>query len=99
MFDFVIHVPPRISFLNRLNITDPFLRQARQHLSILLTPLDDDMISTALFRSGINYVTFEDYQNIDNEEMLRGRENKKPREKITSFNEMLKIAFRDKKSS
>lgn len=56
-------------------------------------------MQTLMSKRGINYVTFEDYQNIDNEEMLRGRENKKPREKITSFNEMLKIAFRDKKSS
>jgi len=45
---------------------------------------------------GIKIVTFEDYEKIDVEEMFRGKESKKPREKIISSQEMLDVAFKTK---
>ena len=46
--------------------------------------------------SGIQYVSFSDYLNIDNLEMQRGKDSEKPREKITTLQEMIDVAFRSK---
>ena len=48
------------------------------------------------FISGIQYVSFSDYLNIDNLEMQRGKNCEKPREKITTLQEMIDVAFRNK---
>lgn len=52
-------------------------------------------ISNVLEERGINYISYEDYQRIDIEELWRGKQSHKPREKIVSTNEMLNIASRD----
>ena len=54
---------------------------------------------TSIFISGIKSVSFEEYQQIDLEEMFRGKDRKKPREKITDSQEMLNIAFRTNKET
>ncbi|KAJ8036831.1 NADPH:adrenodoxin oxidoreductase, mitochondrial [Holothuria leucospilota] len=48
---------------------------------------------------GVKTVTFEDWLNIDREERLRGQSRDKPREKISDINEMLDVAFKDKKDT
>ena len=46
------------------------------------------------FDVDVEYVTFDDYQKIDIEEMYRGKQSNKPREKIVSPTEMLEIAHK-----
>lgn len=45
----------------------------------------------------INFVSYEDYLRIDQEELWRGKQSSKPREKITSTKEMLTYATQNKK--
>ena len=62
--------------------------------------VDTSMDITVLLNDrGVDYITFEDYENIDVEEMRRGKQQEKPREKITSTSEMLRIALAKKKSN
>lgn len=45
-----------------------------------------------IHEKGIQIVNFEDWEKIDEEEKARGKSKEKPREKIVSVKEMLKIA-------
>jgi len=47
---------------------------------------------------GVNFVSYEDYQKIDLEEIWRGKQSSKPREKIVDTSEMLNFASHDEKS-
>jgi len=50
---------------------------------------DPDSIPALLNRKGIRYVTFADWQRIDNVEVANGQPVGKPREKLTTITAML----------
>ncbi|KAI8512207.1 hypothetical protein Bbelb_088460 [Branchiostoma belcheri] len=52
-----------------------------------------EWIQPLLHKRGIQAVTFEDWNKIDNEEMMRGEKVGKPREKIVEVKEMLQVAL------
>ncbi|XP_078692035.1 NADPH:adrenodoxin oxidoreductase, mitochondrial-like [Branchiostoma floridae x Branchiostoma belcheri] len=52
-----------------------------------------EWIQPLLHKKGIQAVTFEDWNKIDNEEMMRGERVGKPREKIVEVKEMLQVAL------
>lgn len=45
-----------------------------------------------LENKGVNYVPFSGWQKIDSEEKLRGQLKGKPRDKITDWEELLRVA-------
>lgn len=49
-------------------------------------------VGDVLRDKGVDYVTYDDYLRIDQEELWRGKQSSKPREKMTSTTEMLKYA-------
>jgi len=53
-------------------------------------------VTSILTQRGVNYVSFSDYENIDIEELFRGKQQNKPREKIISTAEMLVVAHTKK---
>lgn len=49
-------------------------------------------VGDVLRDKGVDFVTYDDYLRIDQEELWRGKQSSKPREKMTSTTEMLKYA-------
>ena len=54
--------------------------------------LQDDDLCVVLQRQGVEFVDLEGYTNIDNHEVNQGQKVGKPREKLVSTEDMLRIA-------
>lgn len=81
-----------VTTMNQAFATAENIVEDMKNRSIGSSPGTD--IQSLFSERGVNFVSFSDYENIDKEEMFRGQQYDKPREKIISTTEMLNVALK-----